>query len=58
VPYFGGAIPPVQGLAIENLREAIVIIEVDRLRLSESAARMMRGSLLGSDLVSRERIHQ
>jgi hypothetical protein len=58
VPYFRGAIPAVQTLAVENLRESIVIVEVDRLRLSEAAASMMCGGLLSGNLVSRERIHQ
>jgi hypothetical protein len=35
-----------------------VIVEVDRFRLSEAAARMMCGGLLSSDVVSGERIDQ
>ncbi len=58
MPYFRGSVPPVQRLAIENLSESFVIVEVDGVRLSEAAAGMMRWSLLGGELVSRRWIDQ
>jgi hypothetical protein len=58
VPYFRGAIPTLQSLAIENLRESLVIVEVDGIRLGEAAAGMMCGGLLSSDPAPGDWIHQ
>src|SRR5580658_3172025 len=38
VPYFGGPIPAIQSLAVENLRPSFVIVKVDRVGLREEAA--------------------
>src|ERR1700679_2625145 len=48
VPYFAGAIPTIQGLAVENLLPSFVVVKVDGVGLSEetAASMMSRGRRL------------
>src|SRR5260370_23803893 len=47
VPYVRRSIPSVEGLAIEDLRPAIVIVEVDGIRVREGACGAPSARLLG-----------